>query len=159
MGSFMNFTRKRNYRTSTVGQRKNPKLRPAKTAPRQNLKIQRPEKKDFVANDRQRILTPWNLDQHFREHNEKSSIQPRIGRRLLQKEKINWRMCDCEKGFNDPETVRRANDLTPIGERENAAIPFEKNPLAATCDEGTFRPARENEKKKISTHRKRKGQI
>ena len=83
----MNFTRKRNYRTSTVGQRKNPKLRPAKTAPRQNLKIQRPEKKDFVANDRQRILTPWNLDQHFRDHNEKSSIQPRIGRRLLQKEK------------------------------------------------------------------------
>ena len=41
-------------------------------------------------------------------------------------------------------------------ERENAAISFEKTPLAATCDEGTFRPTRECEKKKISAHRKEK---
>jgi hypothetical protein len=41
-----------------------------------------------------------------------------------------------------------------LEERENAAISFEKKNLAATCDEGTFRPARECEKKKISTHRK-----
>ena len=35
-------------------------------------------------------------------------------------------------------------------ERENVAIFFEKNTLAATCDEGTYRPTRECEKKKIS---------
>ena len=40
--------------------------------------------------------------------------------------------------------------------RENVAISVEKTPLAATCDEGTFRPTREDEEKKISTHRKEK---
>ena len=76
----------------------------------------RPEVTNFATINRQRKLTPWNYDQNFKIATKTRRYSQDLAVVCCKKRENKLEsVWDWLKGFNDPETVRRANIPIRVG--------------------------------------------